>query len=43
MAAKFIRLTHIVAIQLHRVAEICTICSSRSRRPVRKRWMHSRT
>jgi hypothetical protein len=36
MAAKFTRLTHKVAIQLHLVAERCTICSSRSRRPVRK-------
>jgi len=36
MAAKLTRLTHKVAIQLHLVAENCTICSSRSRRPVRK-------
>jgi hypothetical protein len=36
MAAKLIRLTHKIAIQLHLVAEICTICSSRTRRPVRK-------
>jgi len=36
MAAKLIRLTHKVAIQLRLVAEGCTICSSRSRRPVRK-------
>jgi len=27
--------THETAIQLHLVAESCTICSSRSRRPVR--------
>jgi hypothetical protein len=37
MAVKIIRLTHIIAIQMHLVAESCTICSSRSRRPVRKR------
>jgi hypothetical protein len=36
MAAKLIRLTHKIAIQLHLVAESCTICSSWSRRPVRK-------
>jgi hypothetical protein len=36
MAAKRTRLTHKIAIQLHVVAEICTICSSRFRRPVRK-------
>jgi hypothetical protein len=36
MAAKLTRLTHKVAIQLHLVAESCIICSSRSRRPVRK-------
>jgi hypothetical protein len=36
MAAKLTRLTHKIAIQLHPVAERCTICSSRSRRPVRK-------
>jgi hypothetical protein len=36
MAAKLTRLTHKVAIQLHLVAESCTICSSRSRRPVQK-------
>jgi hypothetical protein len=35
-AAKRTRLTHKIAIQLHLVAESCTICSSRSRRPVRK-------
>jgi len=28
--------THKVAIQLHLVADSCTICSCRSRRPVRK-------
>jgi hypothetical protein len=36
MAAKPTRLTHKIAIQLHLVAESCTICSSRSRRQVRK-------
>jgi hypothetical protein len=36
MAAKLTRLTHKVAIQLQLVAESCTICNSRSRRPVRK-------
>jgi hypothetical protein len=36
MAAKLTRLTHKIAIQLHLVAESCTICSSRSRGPVRK-------
>jgi hypothetical protein len=36
MAANPTRLTHKIAIQLHLVAESCTICSSRSRRPVRK-------
>jgi hypothetical protein len=36
MTAKLTRLTHKVAIQLHLVAESCTICSSRSGPPVRK-------
>jgi hypothetical protein len=36
MAAKLTRLTHKIAIQLHLVAESCTICSSRSRWLVRK-------
>jgi hypothetical protein len=36
MAAELTRLTHKIAIQLHLVAESCIICSSRSRRPVRK-------
>jgi len=36
MAAKRTRLTHKIAIQLHMVADSCTICSSRSRRPVWK-------
>jgi hypothetical protein len=36
MAAELTRVTHKIAIQLHLVAESCTICSSRSRRPVRK-------
>jgi hypothetical protein len=36
MAAKRTRLTHKIAIQLHLVAENCTICNSRSRRPIWK-------
>jgi hypothetical protein len=36
MAAKLTILTHKIAIQLHLVAESCTICSSNSRRPVPK-------
>jgi hypothetical protein len=36
MAAKLTILAHKIAIQLHLVAESCTICSSRSRQPVRK-------
>jgi len=36
MAAKLTRMTHKTAIQLHLVAKRCTICSSRSRRPVRR-------
>jgi len=36
MAAKFTRLTHKIATQLHLVAEISTICSSCFGRPVRK-------
>jgi len=36
MVAKLTRLTHKIAIQAHLVAESCTICSSRSRRPFRK-------
>jgi hypothetical protein len=36
MAAKLTRLTHKIAIQLRLVAKSCTICNSRSRRPVRK-------
>jgi hypothetical protein len=36
MVTKLTRLTHKIAIQLHLVAESCTICSSRSRRRVRK-------
>jgi len=35
MVAKLTRLPHKIAIQLHLVAERCTICSSRSRRAVR--------
>jgi hypothetical protein len=36
MAAKLTRLTHKIAIQLHLVAESCTICSSCSKQPVWK-------
>jgi hypothetical protein len=36
MAVKLTRLTHKIATQLHLVAESYTICSSRSRVPVRK-------
>jgi hypothetical protein len=36
MAAELTRLTHRIAIQLHLMAESCTIYSSRSRRPARK-------
>jgi len=36
MAAELTKLTHKITIQLHLVAEGYTICSSRSRRPVRK-------
>jgi hypothetical protein len=36
MAVKLTILTHKIAIQLHLVAESCTICSSRARQPVRK-------
>jgi len=36
MAANLTRLTHKIPIQLYMVAESYTICSSRSRRPVRK-------
>jgi hypothetical protein len=36
MAAKLTRLTHKMTIQLHLAAESCTICSCRSRHPVRK-------
>jgi hypothetical protein len=35
MAAKLTGLTHKTAMKLHLVAESCTICSCRSRRPVR--------
>jgi hypothetical protein len=34
MAVKLTRMTHEIATQLHLVAESCTICSSRSGRPV---------
>jgi len=36
MEAKLARLTYKIAIQLHLMAESCTICSSRSGRPVWK-------
>jgi hypothetical protein len=36
MVTKLTRLIHKIAIQLHLVAESCTICSSRSRWPFRK-------
>jgi hypothetical protein len=36
MVAKLTRLTHKIVIQLHLVAESCTICSSRSRQPIQK-------
>jgi len=36
MAAKLTTLIHKIAIQLHLMAERCNICSSRSRRSVRK-------
>jgi len=36
MTSKLTKLTHKIAIQLHLVAESCTICNSLSRRPVRK-------
>jgi hypothetical protein len=36
MVAKLTRLTHKIVMQLHLVAESCSICSSRSRRLVRK-------
>jgi hypothetical protein len=43
MAVKLIKLTHKIAIQLHLVAESCTIYSSHARRPVRTlldtRWI----
>jgi hypothetical protein len=37
MAATVTRLTYKIAIQLNLMTEICTVCSSRSRRPVQKR------
>jgi hypothetical protein len=36
MATQLNRLTHKIVLQLHLVAESCTICTSRSRQPVRK-------
>jgi len=38
MAIKLTTLTNKIATQLHLVAESYTICSSRSRWPVRKLW-----
>jgi hypothetical protein len=35
MAANLTRMTHKIVIQLRLAADSCTICSSRSRRPVR--------
>jgi len=42
MAAKFIRLTHKIAIQLHLVAQSCTICSYRSSDQSGNFWIHHR-
>jgi hypothetical protein len=42
MVAKLTRLTHKVAIQLNLAAESCPICSSRSRLPVQKLFIHLR-
>jgi len=42
IAAVLTRLTHKTVIQLHLMAEYCTIFSSRSRRPVRKLLIHPR-
>jgi len=36
MVTKLTKLIHKIAIELHLVAQSCTICSSRSRRPVWK-------
>jgi hypothetical protein len=43
MAAKLTKVTHKIAIQLHLVAESCTICSSRSRQPAGNFLIHPRT
>jgi hypothetical protein len=40
MVAKLTRLTHRIAIQLHQVAESCTICTFHSRWLVWKLWIH---
>jgi len=40
MAARLTRLTQKIPIQLHLVAEHCTLCCSRSRQPVRKLLDH---
>jgi hypothetical protein len=42
MVAKFTRLTHKIATQLYLMVESSTICSSRSRPPVRKLLEHFR-
>jgi len=36
MAVKLIRLTHKISMQLHLVADSCTICSSNTKWTVRK-------
>jgi len=36
MAAKLIKVTHKIKIQLNLMAESCTVCSSCSRQPVQK-------
>jgi hypothetical protein len=43
MAGKLTRITHRIVLGLQLVADSCTICSSRSRRPVRKLWIHPQT
>jgi len=43
MAAKLSRLTHKIAIQLHLVAESCTICSSAPGGQSENFWIHPRT
>jgi hypothetical protein len=43
MAAELCTLTHEIPIQLHLLAESCTMCSSLSRRSVQKFWIHPLT